>query len=168
MKISFQEKQRFTQWWIWILIGGISLIPIVGIYQQIIKGEPFGSKPMPDLGLIIFLLLMIALVVFFRTMYLKTEIDEDAIRIKFFPFVTKDYHWKDIATAEVVNYGFVGGWGIRLGTKYGTVYNVKGNQGLAIRLKNGKKNCIGTQKKDELEAVIAEARRQQKLELDNG
>jgi hypothetical protein len=89
-------------------------------------------------------------------MYLKTEIDEDSIRIKFFPFANKVFHWKDIAKAEVVNYGFVGGWGIRIGTKYGTVYNIKGQQGLAIQLKNGKKRCIGTQKEAELKAVIAQ------------
>lgn len=57
----------------------------------------------------------------------------------------------------LVNYGFVGGWGIRLGTKYGTVYNTKGNKGLFILLNNGKKYCIGTQKEDELREIIKEA-----------
>lgn len=52
---------------------------------------------------------------------------------------------------KVINYGFVGGWGIRLWTKYGTVYNVSGNKGLFIKLKNGKTMVIGTQKSQELE-----------------
>ena len=52
-----------------------------------------------------------------------------------------------------MNYGFVG-YGIRLGSKYGTVYNMKGNRGLAIELNNGKKFVIGTQKEMELKNVV--------------
>jgi hypothetical protein len=55
---------------------------------------------------------------------------------------------------KVLNYGFVGGWGVRLWTKYGTVYNVKGNIGLAIELKNGTKFLIGTQKEIELRSFL--------------
>ena len=56
--------------------------------------------------------------------------------------------------AEIVNYGFVGGWGIRLWTKYGTVYNMRGNKGLAIALTDGNKFLIGTQKPEELTAIL--------------
>lgn len=61
---------------------------------------------------------------------------------------------KDIKSAKVVNYGFVGGWGIRLWTAYGTVYNIKGNKGLAIELFNGEKFLIGTQKENELKIIV--------------
>jgi len=54
----------------------------------------------------------------------------------------------------VVDYGFVGGWGVRWWTKFGTVYNVMGRIGLAIELKNGKKLLIGTQKKTEVGAIV--------------
>lgn len=70
--------------------------------------------------------------------------------MSFFPFVRKKVNWNEIKNIEVINYGFVGGWGIRLWTKYGTVYNMKGNKGLAIELNNGKKFLIGTQKETEL------------------
>ena len=59
----------------------------------------------------------------------------------------------------MINYGFVGGWGIRLFTDYGTVYNTRGNKGLALKLQNGKRLVIGTQREDELKSVI------QKLKL---
>lgn len=81
-------------------------------------------------------------------------IDESAIRVSFWPFAKKVFKWEDIETVEVVNYGFVGGWGVRLGTKYGTVYNASGKMGLAIVLKNGNKFCVGTRKPDELAAII--------------
>ncbi len=37
--------------------------------------------------------------------------------------------------------------GIRVWTKYGTVYNAQGKIGLSIKLKSGKQFVIGTQKK---------------------
>ena len=74
--------------------------------------------------------------------------------MNFFPFKKKRVEWNEIKNTKVINYGFVGGWGIRLWTKYGTVYNMKGNKGLAIELKNGKKFLIGTQKETELRNVM--------------
>jgi hypothetical protein len=84
---------------------------------------------------------------------LITEIDKEEIRINFFPFVKKQISWKEIKSVEIVNYGFVG-WGIRLWTKYGTVYNTKGNRGLAIELLNGEKYLIGTQRENEVKEMI--------------
>ena len=60
---------------------------------------------------------------------------------------------KDIEEAELIKYGFVG-YGIRLSIKYGSVYNVKGDKGLRITLKNGKKYLIGTQTPDNLKGVV--------------
>jgi hypothetical protein len=88
-------------------------------------------------------------------MKLKTEIDRHGIRWEFIPFIKKRVSWSEVKSAKTVNYGFVGGWGIRLGTRYGTVYNTRGNKGLAVELKNGKKFCIGTQKEPELNKVLA-------------
>ena len=52
------------------------------------------------------------------------------------------------------DYGFVGGWGVRMWTKYGTVYNTKGSKGLLVELNNGKTFVIGTQKEDELKMFL--------------
>ncbi|CAI8186636.1 MAG: Uncharacterised protein [SAR116 cluster bacterium] len=80
--------------------------------------------------------------------------DKNGIQIHFFPFTKKRVEWNEIKHMKVLNYGFVGGWGVRLWTKYGTVYNVKGNIGLAIELKNGTKFLIGTQKEIELRSFL--------------
>ena len=154
MNIEFKEEQRFTQWWLWLLLTGIAALPVYGIYKQIILGEKFGDKPMPDAALIIFAVFIFVMLALFWRMRLKTEIDMDEIRMSFFPFTKKRVAWKEIKSAQTLNYGFVGGWGIRLGTKYGTVYNTKGNKGLAIELKNGRKFCIGTQKEAELNRIV--------------
>ena len=157
MKIEFKEEQKFTQWWLWIILIGIGVIPIFGIYKQLILGEQFGTKPMSDLGLILFGILIFGLIGFFASMRIKTEIDDKEIRMNFFPLVKKKVNWKEVKSAEIVDYGFVGGWGIRPGTKYGTVYNTKGNKGLAIELLNGKKFLIGTQKETELYEIVKKA-----------
>lgn len=163
MKIDFEEKQRFTQWWLWILLIGIVLIPVYGIYKQIIMGQQLGNNPLPNYGLFLLLIFMLAIAGFFWKMQLTTKIDNEAIRMNFWPLAKKEIKWAEIDEAKVTNYGFVGGWGVRIGTDYGTVYNTSGKIGLAIRLKNGRKLCIGTQKEAELKEVIAEAGRQQKL-----
>ncbi len=150
MRNHFEETQRFNQWWLWVLLIGISFLPLIGVYKQIVLQQPFGSSPLSNLGLAIFALVQLGTLLFFRMLRLETEIDPKTIKIRFWPFSSKVVLWSDIAHATVVDYGFVGGWGIRYKTKYGTVYNVRGSMGLAIELKNGTKLCIGTQKPDEM------------------
>ena len=154
MKTNFKEEQKFTQWWIWLFLIVIGILPVFGIYKQLILGQKFGDNPMPDEGLIAFTILTFLFIIFFAVMRLETEIDQKEIRIHFFPLVKKRYQWNEVKSAEVINYGFVGGYGIRLWTKFGTVYNTKGNKGLAIVFSNGKKILIGTQKEQELSEFI--------------
>jgi hypothetical protein len=154
MKTEFKEEQKFTQWWLWLILIGIGTLPLYGIYSQFILGEKMGTNPMSDVGLLLFSVFVFCFLLLFYLMRLKTEIDQDEIRMNFFPFVKKRIQWNQIKKADVVNYGFVGGWGIRLWTSYGTVYNTKGDRGLAIELLDGKKLLIGTQKEAALKAVL--------------
>ena len=155
MDRTFKEVQRFTQWWLWALLIGITLIPIYGVIQQVVFGQTFGDNPMSDAGLLIFLVLMLAFDYCFWMLRLITEIDATTIKINFFPLAKRQIEWGEVKTYQIVDYGFVGGWGIRLATKYGTVYNTKGKTGLALELVDGKKYCIGTQKEEELAAFLA-------------
>ncbi len=159
MKQIFTEEQKFSKSWVILIIAALVLLPLYGIYQQIILGQPYGDKPMSDFGLILFLLLTLALLGLFLVLKLKTQLTEHEIQMKYYPFFTKMVKWSDIKSAKVLNYGFVGGWGIRLWTKYGTVYNVKGSTGLAIEMKNGKKFLIGTQKETELKYALQQITR---------
>lgn len=133
----FRESQKFTQWWLWLMLLSIGALL-------------FYAAP-ANLGALI--LLVISLLFLF--MRLITKVDEEGVRFNFFPFVKRAYSWNDIASARIVDYGFVGGWGIRLFTSYGTVYNVKGRKGLAVELKNGKKFCLGTQRPEELQKTLS-------------
>jgi uncharacterized protein with PQ loop repeat len=153
MEFEFKEKQKFTQWWLWLFLIGIGLFQVYGLFKQLIKGENFGDKPMSDIGLIFFTIVPFGIIILFWYMKLETEIDPKEIRIRFTPLVKKTFKWEDVKSVTVLNYKFVG-YGVRLFTSYGTVYNTKGNKGLAIELKSGKKFLIGIQKGDELAQII--------------
>ena len=115
-------------------------------YVFVFQGFSEGIKASPIA--LVFLLFFI--------LKLSTMIDEKGIKMSYFPFVNKSFDWLEIKTVRVINYGFVGGWGIRFWTKHGTVYNVRGNKGLLVELKNGKSFVIGTQKQEELKSVLHE------------
>jgi hypothetical protein len=152
--ILFTEVQKFRQLWLWLMLIAISLVPLYGFIRQVIFEQPFGDKPMSDLGIIIFLCSMILLMLFFWIIKLKTEISEEYISVNFSPFSKAKFLWEDIESAEIVDYGFVG-YGIRLGTQYGTIYNTSGSEGLAIKLKGGRKYCIGTKQKSKVREVVS-------------
>ncbi|HHH54139.1 MAG TPA: hypothetical protein ENK91_10805 [Bacteroidetes bacterium] len=153
MNIEFKEKQKFTQWWLWLILIGIGFIPIIGLYKQLVLKQFFGDNPMSDFGLIVFSLIIFLIIGMFFLIALETEMSDTGIKMKFIPFVEKRIKWNEIKNAELIKYGF-SGFGIRISLKYGTIYNMKGKYGLFIELKNGEKILIGTQKEKELKEII--------------
>jgi len=138
----FTEKQRFTQWWFWLII--LLVVAFAFYYEE--------STLERVVALIIPLFLFI--------LNLETEISQEGISVRFFPFHLKKkfFAWDEIAKAEVREYSPLleyGGWGIRRG-RSGIAYNVKGKMGLQLVLKNGKKILIGTQKAEELKQILVE------------
>lgn len=85
---------------------------------------------------------------------MHTEIDETSIRFKNGFRGEHVINWTNVEHAEVLDYGFVGGFGTRLSLRYGTVYNIWGKMGLALKLKNGSKLLIGTQKPKEMKECV--------------
>ena len=149
MSNIFEEKQKFTQWWFWTIILGLPILMSIFILS-----EHFGDHPMPINEVAFVLFLSWAYVLLFWILSLRTKIDSNKIVIQFFPLRKKRIGWDEVDSAEVLNYGNVGGYGIRMLTKYGTVYNIDGQMGLFLQLKNGKKICIGTQRAEELRGFI--------------
>lgn len=157
-KVVFQEKQKFTQWWLWIILLTPTLFIIYKIFESVLSNNNDGSENITifsiapfESGLALFILFFILLSMYFMTM--STAIDAEKIVVRHLYFVKKVWYWNEIESAEIITYGFVG-YGIRISLKHGTVYNVKGNKGLFIKLKNGKKRLIGTQKSEELDRMV--------------
>ena len=158
--LIFEEKQRFRQWWIWLLFAFLNVNAWIAIFSQLILHKPDGNNPMSDSGLIITAIMMFLFSLFFFSMNMKTRIDKESISLKFFPFHRnfKKYEFKDIKYCFVRKYSPIleyGGWGLR-GISNNIAFNVSGNTGLQIELNNGKKILIGTQNADMLKKFLEE------------
>lgn len=154
----FTETQSFRRW-IFVLVP-IHVLFLVGIYQQVLMNKPFGDNPMPNAGLFIAEGGMILMTLFFYSLKLETIVDDKGISVRFLPIYRsyRIYQWSDISKAYVREYSPImeyGGWGFRSSLKgNGKAWNVSGSSGLHIELNNGQMFLIGTQKPEELSAVL--------------
>lgn len=155
----FEETQRFNQWWLWLLhLGALGFLSY-SFYQWFLLGEATGNVKVTDTTAQIIVILVIlmgtGLIHIFK---LDTTIDEKGIRFRFFPIQQKFkiISWNELEKSFVRKYNPLkeyGGWGYRIGLS-GRAYNIKGNQGIQIEYKNGKKLLIGTQKPQEAQKTI--------------
>lgn len=155
---SFTETQHFKQWWLWLIVTGITALHLYGLYQQFYLGKPFGDNPASDEGLILFSLVPLLLILLFFVLRLDTRIDETGVHYRFFPFHIsyRTKQWKDIEKAYVPHYKPLyeyGGWGIR-GFGRDRALNVSGNIGLQLQMNNGDKLLIGTQEGEEVKQIL--------------
>lgn len=149
----YNEVQRFTQWWVWALLLVVfcaTILPIAILTTE----NGFDTNytwaiifPSAITGLIVLL---------FYFLKLETTIDAKGIHYRFFPLPKKIIPWQEIESCYVRTYSPIkeyGGWGIRFGFN-GKAYNVKGNKGIQVVTKSGKKILFGTQNETEVQNVI--------------
>ena len=172
-ELFYSEKQRFRQWWLWRLILILSPIgPVVflwAIFQQVIIGSPIGNNPTGDcvliiLGLIFVIGFGIGIPLLMYTTGIDTEVRESGVFIRFRPFHRKwvGFGFESIQIGETLTYSPLkdyGGWGIRYGRK-GKAYNVSGNKGVLLTLKDRKNVLIGSKNHEALCSSITERARQ--------
>ena len=154
----FNETQRFRQWWIFLII---LLVIISWAYSLITSLQAKeADKATDDLVLIFLSVIPVLLILLMISLRLVTRIRNDGIHIQFKPLQWKEKHIKpeDIQSYEVRKYKPIaeyGGWGIRAGLRRsGKAYNVSGNIGLQLYLKNGRKLLIGTKKSREIQKAM--------------
>jgi hypothetical protein len=156
----FSERQKFNQWWIWLILLGTNAFFLYGLFKQTVRGDQFGDKPVSDPVLIIVAAIIFLLSLAFMSLRLDTKIKEEGIYVQFFPFHRKVriYTWDTLSKAYVRQYsaiGEYGGWGLRLGLiGKGTAFNVSGDKGLQLEFKDNTKLLIGTNKAAELASVL--------------
>ena len=161
-EILFTERQRFKQWWLWLILLSINSLFLFGTFKQVIGGQQFGDKPMSNLELLITAGLTILLTILFVNFRLETIIKKDGIYVRFFPFHLKFKHfaWEKLTKSFVRQYAPIsefGGWGLRFAL-FGKrkAFNVSGNKGLQLEFTDNEKLLIGTNKAEELSAVLNE------------
>lgn len=111
-------------------------------------------------GQLVVIASIVPVLLLFYVLKLKTEIDEIGVHYQFSPFHFSKHtvRWGDMKKCYVRTYSPIreyGGWGYR--TSFGSngkAFNVKGNKGIQIVLKTGKKILIGTQRAADAQNVI--------------
>ena len=125
-------------------------------------GNPVGDNPISDDGLIWFAVLIgVGLPILFYNIRLKIRVSEKGLHYQFFPIHLKEriIPFVDIESFKARKYSPLkefGGWGIRFGFE-GKAYNVSGEEGLQLILKNNRKILFGSQKAKELEKAMKKA-----------
>lgn len=152
----FDETQRLTNWLIWTITLGVLFFFVSILLYQVLTGNQFGDKPAPN-GVLLGIILLICVPSIFLIRYTKliTRIDNNSIYYGWnIPTdELNEIKFTDIDSCEVITYSFVG-YGYRIATKYGTVYNTSGNKGLLIITKSGDKILLGTHKTTELTGTL--------------
>lgn len=153
----FEEKQSMIRYW-WIIIP--LLLPVIIVVLAGIQATDAAEKAEIFSSLWVVLGVDGLIMFLFNIMRLHNRIDRSGVSFSYTPFIRlQQYNWQDIEKVWVRKYKPIaefGGWGIKSinRAKKGVAYNVWGNKGLQLELKNGKKILIGTQKPDEMAAFL--------------
>ena len=148
MKYLFEENQKFTQWWLWVIL----------LSFPIISFGPFDENTIN----INYVLIGFFIPFLFYLFELSLKVSAEGLHYQFFPFHLKSHIIKleDIEKFKAMEYSPLkeyGGWGIKYGFK-GKAYNVSGNKGVKIFLNNGTNIMFGSQKHKELAKALKENR----------
>jgi len=156
-KVRFEERQYFRQRWLWLTVGLVVAAVWWGFIQQIARGTPFGGNPGPDwLVWLLWLAVGIGLPLLFWRAHLRVSLTEQELTIRYVPFTVRHIPLVEVTGARAREYGAIreyGGWGIR-GSRDKRAYNVSGNEGVEVSLKDGRTVMIGSQRAQELERAI--------------
>lgn len=162
-KILFSEVQRFSVLLVMPLV--ILFLVAIGLEGHMIFRPALETDELwPAWALYvsiggIALNVIVTLILIFAK--LQVYFDASTLYFRFFPFHLryKKINFDEIAAVYPRTYqplGEFGGWGIRW-TPKGRAYNVSGNRGVQLELKNNKKVLIGSQRANEFAAQLQEA-----------
>lgn len=154
----YHEEQRFRQWWVWALIVAPAALAWWPFIQQIIGGEPVGQNPAPDWAVwVLWLLIGLALPFLFGRIRLVIEVTNEQVSIRYWPFSRRAIALTDIQQVQARQYNAVkeyGGWGVKGWSKDKMAYNVSGDRGVELTLKDGRRIMLGSQRAEELAGAI--------------
>lgn len=148
MQNNHFEIQKFDQKWIKYLLTFILIGLILGMI-------------LVDNSFMVGIIITAPILVLFIMMRLITVIDSKGMSVRYFPIYINEKRipWENIENIYVKKYQPIkefGGWGIRISFKNGMAFSTKGNYGIQIVLKNGKKILIGTQKPYDAQNIISQ------------
>ena len=159
-EVIYREEQSFGFWLRRLVVGSMALAVGLSIFSLI--KMPCGEDPSKASEILTVavagILVPIVVAALFGALKLETEVRQDGLYIRYFPF---HMHFKRFAAEDLSEYYArqyrpileYCGWGIKCG-RGGRAYNVSGNEGVQLVFKNGKRLLIGSQRAEELEEAI--------------
>jgi hypothetical protein len=154
----YKEEQRFRQSWVWGIVLVVAALGWWSFIQQIVLGRPFGENPAPDWGVwLLWLFIGVGLPVLFVFIRLVLEVTVDAVIIRYRPLKKRRIPLADIDQAKVRTYNAIkeyGGWGIKGWSFRNVAYNVSGDRGVELTLRDGRRVMLGSQRPEELAQAI--------------
>jgi hypothetical protein len=139
---------------IWMVMISLPAVAVLGYFTE--DAAP-GGQDWP--GMVILFVTEALLLGLFLTACLDTTISSSEIRFRWFPFMLKGrvILWENVAAAEVRKYNPLreyGGWGLKGWSMKNRAFNVDGNVGLQLVMKNGDRILIGTKEREKLEGIL--------------
>ncbi len=157
-KILFYEKQRLTQWWLWLILIVAQLIPM-GINFRKLYLAGLTDKPEILFSTVgTWLIVFVVSLLLIYSIKLETKITAQGVYARLFPlgFSFKFYPFSNMTACYIRKYHPVreyGGWGYK-GTHNNRSLSIRGDRGLQMEFPNGNKLLIGTRKDRELLEVL--------------
>lgn len=147
----------------WFRLPFALSIPILVSIVVFLKGIIGLKQDSPELiwiawAAVLLIIFSIVISIVLIIVKLETEVRSDGLYVRFSPFHTdyKKFTSDSISEYYICRYKPLreyGGRGIRFG-KNGKAYNMSGNKGVQLVLKNGRRLLIGSQKPQELAEAI--------------
>ncbi len=170
---QFREIQRFRQGWLWAFLL-FSTVPIGLLVVVMVVDEAGGFTRDAVTTLVLVMLSLFLPLVAIHRAALATEVREDGLYCKFFPFHLRFRRipFAEMARVESTEYSAMrdyGGWGIRIGISLsrrgfswdesGLAYIVSGDEGVRIERTEKRPLLVGSQRADDLRRAIDAERR---------
>src|SRR5688572_5686356 len=155
MGFHFEERQSFTQWWLWLIVVTITIgvnTPFTyAVVQQLILRQPIGNTPISDEALLVISVILLTistgLSLLFLNSVLEVRIDSRALEYRFVPLIRE---WKRIEANAILDVNtrryYLVGYGIKRDFHGTRTMTVKGSHGIELTLEGRSRLLIGTQR----------------------
>jgi hypothetical protein len=153
----FEETQHLREPWVWAFVALVSVAILAWAGLAWRSGDSFTAS------LFVMCVVSVAAPAFIAWVRLRVTITEHEIVVSLRPFIGRRIPLDQIVSAEARTYRPLlefGGWGIRWGRGGVRAYTIDGNQGVELRLLDGRRVLLGSRRPEELAATITRAKGQ--------
>lgn len=162
----FHEIQHPGSWWLWAIGIGVGIPLFVGaavLWRVARRSESRGLRAVLLVCAACTFSSGVAPTAFIAMLGMTTDVGDAGLRVTISPFLLEDTIGFDaITSVQVRRYDPIreyGGWGIRVGRR-GRAYNMTGDRGVQLELRDAPPLLVGSQRPEELAEAIATKRRE--------